>query len=199
MNAQRPRVVVLLYPGCIFFEIAAAVELLARSCDLAYFTPDGALHAASNGARIAADGSYADAAAVDARCVLVPGGDPNSIIDAGSANACLRAAHGRGALLAGICAGSLVIARAGLLRGRRATHNYTLEHTTADVVACTAPIYDGILFERADVVVDPPCITAQHWAPAPFATAVAQQLGVMSAAEAAQYLQRQRFSHGAAV
>jgi hypothetical protein len=51
MNTVRPRVTVLLYPGCIFFAIAAAVELLARSCELAYCTPDGTAHAASNGAR----------------------------------------------------------------------------------------------------------------------------------------------------
>jgi putative intracellular protease/amidase len=187
---------VLLYPGCIFFEIAAAVELLARRCEIAYFTPDGTTHAASNGARIAADGSYADAAATDARCVIVPGGNPDAIIDPGTANACLIAAHRRGAWLAGICAGSLVIARAGLLRGRRATHNYTAEHATADVVACAAPIYDGIVFERADLVVDAPFITAQHWAPVPFAAALAQAAGVLSADEAMHYVRRQRFSYG---
>ena len=66
--------------------------------------------------------------------------------------------------MAGICAGALVLARAGLLRGRRATHGYTAEHATAEVVACTAPIFEGIRFERADVVVDPPFITAQYWA-----------------------------------
>jgi putative intracellular protease/amidase len=197
MNAVRPRVAVLLYPGCIFFEIAAAVELLARSCELAYCTPDGSAHAASNGARIAADGSYADAVATEARCVVVPGGNPDAIIDPGTANACLIAAHRRGAWLTGICAGSLVIARAGLLKGRRATHNYTAEHATPDVVACVAPIYDGIVFERADVVVDAPFITAQHWAHVPFAAAVARSLGVLSPDEAARYLQRQRFAYGA--
>ena len=197
MSAERARVSVLLYPGCIVFEIAAVLELLARSCELRCFTPDAQPHAASNGTRLLADGSYADAVVYEARCVIVPGGNPDAIIEPGSANACLIAAHRRGALLAGICAGSLVIARAGLLKGRRATHNYTLEHTSADVVACTAPIFDGIVFERADVVVDAPFITAQHWAHVPFAAAVAQQLGVMSPAEAAQYLQRQRFSYGA--
>jgi putative intracellular protease/amidase len=196
-RAARPRVAVLMYPGCIFFEIAAVVELLAAHCELGYYTPDGTVHAASNGTRIAVDGPYADAAAADLRCVIVPGGDPDSIIDAGRANACLVAAHARGAWLAGICAGSLVIARAGLLKGRRATHNYTAEHAAPEVVACTAPIYDGIVFERADLVVDAPFITAQHWARAPFAAAVAQALGVMSAAEAAHYLQQQAFSYGA--
>jgi hypothetical protein len=98
---------VLLYPGCIFFEIAAAVELLATRCEIRYFTPDGATHAASNGARIAADGPYADAAAVEARCVIVPGGDPEAIIEPGTANACWIAAHRRGAWIAGTVAQAL--------------------------------------------------------------------------------------------
>ena len=85
-----------------------------------------------------------------------------------------------------------MIARAGLLKGRRATHNYTAEHAGPEVVACAAPIYDGIVFQRADVVVDAPFITAQHWAHVPFAAAVARSLGLLSEAEAAQYLQRQR-------
>ena len=50
-----------------------------------------------------------------------------------SGQACLRAAASSDALLAGICAGALELAAAGLLRGRRATHNDTLEFTTAAV------------------------------------------------------------------
>ena len=40
----RERAVVLLYPGCIFLEIAATVELLAEHCEVGYFTPTGEVH-----------------------------------------------------------------------------------------------------------------------------------------------------------
>jgi transcriptional regulator GlxA family with amidase domain len=192
---RRRRVVVLLYPGCIFLEIAPVLELLAPFCDIGFFTPDGTVHDASNGARILPSGPYADAAAAQADCVVVPGGDPDSIIEPGHANECLTAAHRRGALLAGICAGGLVLARAGLLRGRRVTHNYTAEHASPEVLACTAPIWDGSVFERADIVIDRPFITAQFWARAKFAAAVAQELGLLSAEQAGQYVAKQSFSY----
>jgi putative intracellular protease/amidase len=67
-------VAVLLYPGCIFFEIAAAVELLAQHGRVQYFTPDGELHDSSNDACILAAGSYADLAGLAMDAVLVPGG-----------------------------------------------------------------------------------------------------------------------------
>lgn len=194
--AMRRRVAVLLYPGCIFLEIAPLLEVLASECELSFFTPDGAVHDASNGTRLIANGAFAQACDAPLDCVVIPGGNPDSIIDAGSANHCLASACERGALLAGICAGALVIARAGLLRGRRATHNYTAEHTTAEVLACTDPIFEGIVFERADIVVDQPFITAQHWAKTKFAAAVATALGVFSPEQAERYLRRERYSYG---
>jgi 4-methyl-5(b-hydroxyethyl)-thiazole monophosphate biosynthesis len=113
-------------------------------------------------------------------CVLVPGGDPRSIVPEQKATAALQRAAGQGALMAGICAGNLVLASAGLLKGVRATHNYTLDHVTAEKVAATARYWDGMLFERADLVEDGRRITAQHWAHEKFAAAVARQLGMRS-------------------
>lgn len=187
---SRAHATILLYPGCIFLEVAAAAEVLAEHCELGYFTPTGGVHEASNGLRIMAAGSYADAGERAAACVVVPGGNPDSIIEPGTASACLQAAHRGGAVMAGICAGSLVLARAGLLRGRRATHSYTAEHASAEVVACTSPIFEGIRFERADLVVDHPFITAQYWAAGKFAAAIAEAIGVFSAQDADAYVSR---------
>ncbi|MBS0448476.1 MAG: DJ-1/PfpI family protein [Proteobacteria bacterium] len=193
---SRQRIALLLYPGCIFFEVAAALELLAPACTIVCLTPDGTEHAASNGLRIAADASFDGATDRAWSCVLVPGGDPDAIFEAGRADACLIAAHRHGALLAGICAGSLVLARTGLLRGRRVTHNYTAEYAEPERVACTAPYWNGSIHEPADVVVDLPFITAQHWAHEAFAAAVAQALGVLTASEAAAWLARRRAQAG---
>ena len=175
---MKKNAAVLLYPGCIFFEIALAVETLEKSCHVGYFTPDATDHCASNGAVIRASGSYSDLAQLEVDCVLIPGGDPGSIIPDGLANECLKSAHARGALLAGICAGDLVLASTGLLKGVRATHNYTLEYASEEAVAFTEKYWEGIIFERADLVRDGRIITAQPWAYAAFAAAVAQDLGV---------------------
>lgn len=179
-------VAVLLYPGCAFFEIALAAETLTGAgAALRWFTPDGATHAASNGARIGADGDLADLAGAEVAAVLVPGGDPGSIlVPQDVASAALRAQAARGALLAGICAGGLVLAAAGLLRGRRGTHNYTAEHAPPESVATVARYWEGLRFERADLVEDGALITAQPWADRLYAATVARRLGLLSPAQA---------------
>jgi transcriptional regulator GlxA family with amidase domain len=179
-------VAVLLYPGCIFFEIALAVETLAEHLSVRYYTPDGQTHRASNGAHIEASGDFASLATARVAAVLIPGGDPRSIVSPELLAApALRAQAERGALLAGICAGSLVLASAGLLKGRRATHNYTAEHASPEKVAATAAFWNGMDFERANLVQDGQTITAQPWAYRQFAAAVAKHLGVLGPEAAA--------------
>src|SRR5262249_42096583 len=137
--AARPDVAVLLSPGSVFFEIALPTETLAARCAIRYHTHDGCAHDASNGARIEAAGSYAQLLDATLAAVLIPGGDPRAIVEPECLAApALRAQGARGALLAGICAGNLVLASAGLLRGRRGTHNYTPEHASPQQVAQTA-------------------------------------------------------------
>lgn len=187
-------VAVLLYPGCIFFEIALAAETLAKRREILYYTPQGEAHHASNGARLLAHGTYDELADATPAAVLVPGGDARAIVPSGMANRALQACAKRGAILAGICAGSLVLAGAGLLKGRRGTHNYTLEHCDPAKVAATAPYWEGMVFERADLVVDGPIITAQHWAYVRFAAAVAQALGDMDHDKALAFVAKNRGS-----
>lgn len=110
LRPMRIQSAVLLYPGCIFFEIALAVDLLAESHDVRYFTPNGEHHTASNGAVLVPHGSYSSLAASSVACVLVPGGNPDSIVTGGLATECLASARERGAIMAGICAGNLVLA-----------------------------------------------------------------------------------------
>lgn len=194
MNAQ-PQVAVLLYPGCIFFEVALALEALSGHCGLHFFTPDGQPHAASNGSRLLVDGDYA-ALAVLARegavqAVLVPGGDPGSIVPDQLATPALQAAAAQGALMAGICAGNLVLASAGLLKGVRATHNYTVALAGPQKAAFTASFWEGVLVEEgANVVCSGQFITAMPWAHVAFAAEVAQRLKTMNAAEAQAFIAR---------
>ena len=196
---MRREVAVLLYPGCIFFEIALAVETLARTSAVRYYTPDSKAHEASNAAVVASSGDYQALAEAAPLAVLIPGGDPRSILlPENLARHALQAAADRGALLAGICAGNLVLAASGLLRGRRGTHNYTLEHAAPQSVQATAPLWEGMAFERANLVQDGRVITAQPWAYRQYAAAVARELGVLTANEAREleaYTARKRYDN----
>jgi len=182
-------VAVLLYPGCVFFEIALAAEILAGRFRVRYYSPAGEPHTASNGATVAADGSYAELTRARTAAVLVPGGDPGSIMVPNAlASAALQAQAAAGSLMAGICAGNLVLAAAGLLRGRRGTHNYTAEYAPPQAVEATAPHWQGLRFVRADLVEDGPIITAQPWAYRQYAAAVARRLGVIGVDEASDLI-----------
>lgn len=191
---NRRLVAVLLYPGCIFFEVALAAETLAKMMELRFFTPEGEDHHSSMGCVIRASGSYDELTSLQAEALLIPGGDPGSIIPGGLATAAIRALHDRGAVVAGICAGALVMASAGLLKGIRATHNYTQEYASPEAVAFTAPYWEGMVYERRDVVVDGRLITAMPWAYAEFSAAVALALGAMSETEAQALVARHRRS-----
>jgi putative intracellular protease/amidase len=188
-------VAVLLYPGCIFFEIAAAVELLAQHGRVQYFTPDGIPHESSNGACIVAAGSYADLAGLAVDVVLVPGGNPDSIMELRLANKCLQAAYAQGAVLAGICAGVLVVAATGLLAGRRAAHNYTAEFAPVHTVNFVSPLFQRVIYERANAVIDGRLISAQPWAVFEFAALIGEALGLMNDEERAKYLAYYQLAH----
>jgi putative intracellular protease/amidase len=178
LSTLRRKAAVLLYPGCTYFEVAATVDVLSCHFEVLHFTPDGSEITDSSGRTLTAQGSYADLERGQLDCVLIPGGDPRSIVPEHKATAALQRIAEQGALMAGICAGNLVLASAGLLKGVRATHNYTPEYAPEEKVAATAPYWDGILFERADLVEDGKRITAQHWAHEEFAAAVARHLGI---------------------
>jgi putative intracellular protease/amidase len=188
------RVAVLLYPGCIFFEVALALEVLAPAVAIDFYTPDGQPHQGSNGASISAANSFQALAKAKVSAVLVPGGDPGSIlVPDRPASHPLQVQASNGALIAGICAGNLVIAAAGLLHGRRGTHNYTAEYARPEQVSTTEPYWEGMAYVRADIVQDGPIVTAQPWAYRKFAALVGHELAVLSASEAAAletYVQR---------
>lgn len=184
---MRGPVAVLLYPGCLFFEVALAAEVLAAHGPVRGYTPDGRPHRSSMGLTLEADGDYAALAAAPAAVVLVPGGDPGSILlPQPRSNAALQACAQAGAVLAGICAGNLVLAAAGLLRGRRATHNYTAELAPPEKVVATASYWEGLIYEPAPVVRDGRVITAQPWAYRAYAAEVARAAGVLDDAAAQQ-------------
>lgn len=191
---MQQKAAILLYPGCIFFEVALAAEVLATSMEVVFYTPDGDVHCSSAGAIIAPAGSYRAAEDLAEEgtfsVVLVPGGDPASIIPGAMASRVLRSARSKGAVIGGICAGVLVIASAGLLVGVRTTHNYTSAYASEEAVAFTQRYWVGSVFEPADVVCDQSVVSAMPWAYVEFAAVIATSLGVLSTVEALAFIDR---------
>lgn len=155
MRVPGDRTILILYPGCISFETALAAELLHEHYPVVVATPDGRAHLASNGTRISADRRFDEVDPDASRVVVVPGGDCEAVLEDEPLCALLRGAHQAGALIGAICAGPLLVARAGLLRGRRFTHGFKNWHTDF-----LAPFWEGSTFVDALVVRDGNIVTA---------------------------------------
>jgi transcriptional regulator GlxA family with amidase domain len=199
VRASRPEVSVLLYPGCILFEIALALEQVANHFTVRFYTPLGDSHHSSQGFELQPHGSYETLRAVESVAVLVPGGDSRGALSAEhSVKEALQAQLHRGTLIAAICAGNLVLAYAGILDGRRGTHNFTPEHASQTLVDAASQYWGSMIFERADLVIDGNVITAQPWAYRDYAAAVTEYLHIVSSEQARElltYPERRRYNN----
>lgn len=149
------RTLLVLYPNCIAYETYLAIELLNEHCPVEVATPRGTDHEASSGIRIRADVSYADADVENYQVVLIPGGDPESVLDNDALSSLLAGASEAGALVCAICAGPLLLAKPGVLKGKRFTHGFKTLHQEF-----LAPFWEGATYVDELVVRDGNLITA---------------------------------------
>ena len=135
------RTLILAYPNCILFEILPAAQRLDPYLPVRVATPDGTAFRDRSGLSVNAYCSFADAEAGDYACVLVPGGNPDEIIQHPDAARIICSVHSQGGIVAGICAGVAVLGHAGVLRGRRIAHNYTEDDVPAETRVHTDPLW----------------------------------------------------------
>ncbi len=190
--------VVLLYAGCTIAEvIEVATRLSDGDVETQFVSVGGADVIDQSGLIMVPDRAIDEIDRSAVRCVVVPGGDPEEIMGDQSVRALLGSVAENGGVVAGICAGVLVLADAGLLNGRHITHNYRAPWASEDVEAFVGPLLEGANVEPTvgDVaVVDhapngATIITALPNAMIEFTTAVGQAVGLFGD-EAAELLER---------
>lgn len=172
--SDRPKVLAVFYPGCIEFEIMLAIELLRESHSIESCSPAGGLHHSQSGLVFQTQYAFEQVDPAAYRAVLIPGGDPGSLLDNQAIDRLLQAAATQGAHIAAICAGPLLPAKAGLLVGKRFTHGYGDFNQEL-----LAPFWDGAHYQNQPWVRDGRLLTAQPQAHIDFAVELAVALDAL--------------------
>jgi transcriptional regulator GlxA family with amidase domain len=120
------RVAILLFDRLTALDAVGPYEVLSRlpGATVTFVAQDPGVKRTENGSlALTADAGLADVAAPDV--VLVPGGfGRKALMDDGPVHGWLRAAHETSKWTTSVCTGSLILAAAGLLAGRRATTHW---------------------------------------------------------------------------
>jgi len=173
------KALVLSYPGCIMFEVMLASELISKAHLIELATIDGQAFVGSTGLAFQAHKSYADVDVLDYECLIVPGGDTFEVIENVVLERILQRANAQNILIGAICAGPLLLAKAGILEGRKFTHGFGDHHGEF-----LAPFWDGADFVDESVVVDGNVVTAKPEAHIDFGVMLARLTNAITDAKA---------------
>jgi putative intracellular protease/amidase len=110
----------------------------------------------------------------DYSCILVPGGDTYDVIENEMLQKILQTAESKGTWIGAICAGPLLLANAGILKGRRFTHGFG-EHYKEFLEL----YWDGANFVDEPVVEDKRVLTAKPEAHVDFGVKLASLVGAI--------------------
>ncbi len=175
---MKEQILVLLYPGCISYEVALASELLSEKFQIVTASPEGSPITEASGLPLAIELKYSEVKLDNCKAILVPGGDPKSISQNKEIDRILVEANKKTLLIAGICAGPSVLAKAGILKGKKIAHGYGPEQ-----LDFLKSIFEGVNLTDNLFVVDGNIITAKPEAHIEFAVEIACRLNAVDAAK----------------
>ena len=187
-----PAVHVMVFEGFADWEPSYALAELRRSGSRSVVTVGFDLKPVTSmgGLRVVPDRALDTIRASEVEILILPGGDywESSYPQAGL-NRLLSNLVAESVPIAAICAGTVAVARAGLLNDRRHTSNMP------GYIAENVPEYSGgPLYDALPAVNDRGVITASGLAPVDFAREIFRQLGVFTAAD--EELWFDIFKHG---
>jgi putative intracellular protease/amidase/ADP-ribose pyrophosphatase YjhB (NUDIX family) len=174
MTNDKPAVLVILYPGCISYEVALAAELASEKYDIITASPDGEDIKDHSGLPIKTQLSYQNVSIEGLAGVLVPGGDPGSLIHNKDVERIIARAHEKGLVIGAICAGPYVLAKSGILKGKTIAHGYGEEQ-----LEFLGEVFTGVTLTKEMLYVDGNILTAKPEAHIAFGVEFAYKLGVV--------------------
>jgi transcriptional regulator GlxA family with amidase domain len=150
------QIAILLFDGLTALDAVGPYEVLSRlpGAEVTFVAQESGPKRTENGClALTADAAIADLTGPDV--VLVPGGTgQRALMDDGPVHEWLRQAHRTSTWTASVCTGSLILAAAGLLDGKRATTHWLAMEQLADLGAEAVReryVFDGKIATAAGV------------------------------------------------
>lgn len=179
MKGDKANILAILYPGCIEYEIMLAVTLVGETYPIKVAALSGQSHKSLSGITYGADLSYEEAlgelSPQSYKGILVPGGDTYDVFENTALSDILRKANNLKLPIGAICAGPLLLAKAGILKERRFVHGFG-DHYQEFLTR----FWEGAIFCDEPVVIDGNIITAKAEAHIDFAVEFARATGVVT-------------------
>jgi putative intracellular protease/amidase len=160
--------VLVLYSGCIFLEVEEALSRLRTTGRLVVATADGRSVRVEEGFTVEADSSFAVMIDRKIQSLTIPGGDCYDVFHNEDLAKLIRSAARGDAVIGGICNGALLLAKAGLLSGKRCTHTCISKYAPVpdfqELLDAATPAFVTSSYVDEDVVIDGRIVTAKPWA-----------------------------------
>jgi putative intracellular protease/amidase len=167
----------ILYPGCIYHEVATTVYLFAEYEKVITAGPTSDPVATGEGLRLVPDITYDDARSTDEKTLLIPGGDCYDVFENEALLTLIRQYHDNRRWIGAICNGVLLAGKAGILEGRRVTHTahekWADPDEFAETLSAASEVFARTQYRDDDIILDGHIVSAKPWAHTDFATTMA--------------------------
>lgn len=175
------KVLFLVFPGFSEFEITVAMALLRHRVQIDTMSLDGAAVVSEAGLQVMPSTSVSAVAPGDYEALILPGGENlSTVMDEQRILDLIRVMDSGHRVIASICAGGILLAKAGVLVGR--PYTVSLSRRFRDQLGC----FDERTFRNEPVVESGNLITAQGFAFVEFGLRLADRLGAITDREAVQ-------------
>lgn len=170
------KVLAIIYPGCILFEIMVALEMISDSFPIVTVSINKDPIKMNNGLTVIPDITFNEIDLNEYKYILIPGGDVKSIIENKEIDAVLRSAVDNPKIfIGGICNGALVMAKTGILDGKKCTHTcHESCGCPQEIIDMAAPYFKNTIYANEDIVVVDRMVTARPGRFVEFATTLFQ-------------------------
>ncbi|MFT4415779.1 DJ-1/PfpI family protein [Fredinandcohnia humi] len=168
------KVLLVIYNSFSEFEITVATAMLRSSYQVVTISDTYEKVTGESGLQFVPHLTYKDVDPAEYEAIIIPGGDLFNIKDTEELYELTKTFHDMNKLLASICSGTYVLARAGVLQGN--PYTVTLQKEQRKFLGC----FEEECFHYEPVVKWDKVITAQGHAYVDFGLAIAEHLDAIS-------------------